>query len=217
MKNLLKKISNYISNLGKSKEKKELDEWVNEMNDLAKLHGRYSNKKDDKSIKATIIFLDPIPVKKNKPKLKDKKDNSGNDMIKTVSMESAMFALRTDNNTDLKKQNEQRKRFYLKINGIYFPEAWDKLSEETKKERLDALDSIGLEKENKDAGATKDFWSSGKLSKPDPTLSDSAYLKKISKESDERMGYSESTKEKEQTGTFTSQISGFNRKRGRRS
>ena len=75
-------------------------------------------------------------------------------------MESAMFALRTDNNTDLKKQNEQRKRFYLKINGIYFPEAWDKLSEETKKERLDALDSIGLEKENKDTGSIRDFWGS---------------------------------------------------------
>ena len=57
-----------------------------------------------KKITATIIFPDPIPVKKNKPKLKDKKDNSGNDMIKTVSMESVMFALRTDNNTDLKKQ-----------------------------------------------------------------------------------------------------------------
>ena len=215
MKNLLKKISNYISNLGKSKEKKELDEWVNESNELAKLHGRYSNKKDNKSIKATIIFPDPIPVKKNK--LKDKKDNSGNDMIKTVSMESAMLALRTDNNTDLKKQNEQRKRFYLKINGIYFPEAWDKLSEETKKERLDALDSIGLEKENKDTRSTKDFWGSQGLSKPDPKLSDSEHLKKISKEWDELMGYSESTKEKEQTATFESQISGYSRQKGRRS
>ena len=217
MKNLLKKISNYISNLGKSKEKKELDEWVNESNELAKLHGRYSNKKDDKSIKATIIFPVPIHVKKNKPKLKDKKDNSGSDMIKTVSMASAMFALRTDNNTDLKKQNEQRKRFYLKINGIYFPEAWDKLSEETKKERLDALDSIGLEKENKNTGSTKDYWGSEGLSKPDPKLSDSEHLKKILAEYRQLQGYSKSTKEKEQTGTFTSQISGYSRKRDKRS
>jgi len=71
--------------------------------------------------------------------------------------------------------------------------------------------------DNKDTGATKDFWGSEGLSKPDPKLSASAYLKKILKECDELQGYSESTKEKEQTGTFTSQISGFNRKRGRRS
>ena len=71
--------------------------------------------------------------------------------------------------------------------------------------------------DNKDTGATKDFWGSEGLSNPDPKLSASAYLKKILKECDELQGYSESTKEKEQTGTFTSQISGFNRKRGRRS
>ena len=71
--------------------------------------------------------------------------------------------------------------------------------------------------DNKDAGAITDFWSSGKLSKPDPKLSDSEYLKKILKEWDELHGHRESTKEKEQTATFTSQISGFNRKRGRRS
>ena len=71
--------------------------------------------------------------------------------------------------------------------------------------------------DNKDAGATKDFWGSEGLSKPDPKLSDSEHLKKISKEWDELMGYSESTKETEQTGTFTSQISGYSRKRGKRS
>ena len=135
MINLIKKISNYISNLGKSKEKNELDDWVNEMNELAKLHGRYSNKKDDKTIKATIIFPDPIPVKK---------DNSYRDPIKTVSLESAMFALTTDG-TDLKKQNEQRKRCYLTLPGIVFPEEWDELSEECKKERLDTIDEIGIE------------------------------------------------------------------------
>ena len=75
--------------------------------------------------------------------------DSDKNMIKTVSMVSAMFTLLSDKDTDLKKQNEQRKRFYLNIDGIYFPEDWDKLSEETKKERLDALDSNGLEKEDK--------------------------------------------------------------------
>ena len=137
MKNLLKKISNYISNLGKSKEKKELDEWVNESNELAKLHGRYSNKKDNKSIKATIIFPDPIPVKK--------------------------------------------------IN------------------------------DNKDAGATKFSWDSGMFSEPDPKLSNSEYLDKLLKGWDELDGHSESTKKTEQPGTFTSQISGYSRKRGKRS
>ena len=75
--------------------------------------------------------------------------DSDKNMIKTVSMVAAMVTLLSDKDTDLKKQNEQRKRFYLNIDGIYFPEDWDKLSEETKKERLDALDSIGLEKEDK--------------------------------------------------------------------
>ena len=75
--------------------------------------------------------------------------DSDKNMIKTVSMVSAMFTLLSDKDTDLKKQNEQRKRFYLNIDGIYFPEDWDEQSEETKKERLDALDSIGLEKEDK--------------------------------------------------------------------
>ena len=71
--------------------------------------------------------------------------------------------------------------------------------------------------DNKDAGATKYSWDSGEFSKPDPKLSASAYLKKILAECRQLPGYSKSTKEKEQTGTFTSQISGFNRKRGRRS
>tara|TARA_R100000742_G_C4276042_1_gene96867 strand:+ start:794 stop:1021 length:228 start_codon:yes stop_codon:yes gene_type:complete len=69
-----------------------------------------------------------------------------NNPIKTVSMVSAMFALLSDNDTNLKKQNEQRKRFYLTVEGISFPADWDKLSEETKKERLDTIDAIGLDK-----------------------------------------------------------------------
>ena len=102
-----------------------------------------------KKITATIIFPEPIPVQKNKPKLKDEKDNSYRDplitvSIKSVSIKSAQFALATDG-TDLEKQNEHRKRFYLKLDGIYFPEAWDELSEEYKKERLDRLDIIGIE------------------------------------------------------------------------
>ena len=71
--------------------------------------------------------------------------------------------------------------------------------------------------DNKDAGATKFSWDSEMFSKPDPKLSASAYLKKILKEWDELDGHSESTKETEQTGTFTSQISGYSRKRGKRS
>ena len=71
--------------------------------------------------------------------------------------------------------------------------------------------------DNKDAGATKFSWDSGMFSEPDPKLSNSEYLDKLLKEWDELDGHSESKKETEQTGTFTSQISGFNRKRGRRS
>ena len=71
--------------------------------------------------------------------------------------------------------------------------------------------------DNKDTGDTKFSWDSGMFSKPDPKLSVSEHLEKISKEWDELDGHSESTKEKEQIGTFTSQISGFNRKRDRRS
>ena len=97
-----------------------------------------------KKITATIIFPEPIPVQKNKPKLKDEKDNSYRDPLITVSIESAQFALATDG-TDLKKQNEQRKRIYLKLDGIVFPEGWDDLSEEHKKERLDTVDEMGLD------------------------------------------------------------------------
>ena len=71
--------------------------------------------------------------------------------------------------------------------------------------------------DNKDTGDTKYSWDSGVFSKPDPTLTDSEYLKKISKEWDKLHGHSESTKKNGKRGTFTSQISGFNRKRGRRS
>jgi hypothetical protein len=41
--------------------------------------------------------------------------------------------------------NEQRKRCYLTLPGIVFPEEWDELSEEFKKERLDTIDQIGIE------------------------------------------------------------------------
>ena len=71
--------------------------------------------------------------------------DNNNNPIKTVSAVSAIFALMTDKDTDLKKQNEQRKKFYLKLPGIFFPEAWDELSEEHKKERLDTVDEMGLD------------------------------------------------------------------------
>ena len=80
-----------------------------------------------------------------------------------------------------------------------------------------SLISVKKINDNKDTGDTKYSWDSGVFSKPDPTLTDSEYLKKISKEWDKLHGHSESTKKNEKIGTFTSQISGFNRKRGRRS
>jgi len=72
-----------------------------------------------------------------------------NDMMKTTSRVSAIFSIMTDKdkNMTLKKQNEQRVRFYQAGSNdlISFPDDWDSLSEEVKKQRLDQMDSIGLE------------------------------------------------------------------------
>ena len=54
----------------------------------------------------------------------------------------------TEKDGNLAKANAQRKRFYeAGVQGIHFPEDWDKLSEEEKKRRLDMVDSVGLDKD----------------------------------------------------------------------
>ena len=71
--------------------------------------------------------------------------NNEEGMHKTTSLVSKMFAIMTEKDGNLAKTNAQRKRFYeVGVQGIHFPEAWDKLSEEEKKRRLDKIDSVGL-------------------------------------------------------------------------
>jgi hypothetical protein len=71
--------------------------------------------------------------------------NNEEGMHKTTSLVSKMFAIMTEKDGNLAKTNAQRKRFYeAGVQGIYFPEDWDKLSEEEKKRRLDKIDSVGL-------------------------------------------------------------------------
>ena len=75
-------------------------------------------------------------------------NNKPNDMHKTTSMVSKMFSIMTEKDGNLAKANAQRKRFYeAGVQGIHFPEDWDKLSEEEKKRRLDMGDSVGLDKD----------------------------------------------------------------------
>ena len=71
-----------------------------------------------------------------------------NDMMKTTSRVSAIFSIMSED-MDLKKQNDQRARFYLagSQGNIKLPDDWDSLSDEVKKQRLDQMDSIGLNQE----------------------------------------------------------------------
>ena len=55
--------------------------------------------------------------------------------LKTVSMVSAMFGLMSKGQ-DQKKTNDQKKRFFDKVQGINFPEDWNNLPEEEKSKRL---------------------------------------------------------------------------------
>ena len=74
--------------------------------------------------------------------------NNEKGMLKTTSLVSKMFAIMTEKDGNLAKANAQRKRFYeAGVQGIHFPEDWDKLSEEEKKRRLDMVDSVGLGKD----------------------------------------------------------------------
>jgi hypothetical protein len=67
------------------------------------------------------------------------------DPLKTVGMVSALFSIMAEGNDDLRKTNNQRLRFYATQPGIIIPEDWDQLTPEDQKERLDRMDSIGLE------------------------------------------------------------------------
>jgi hypothetical protein len=65
--------------------------------------------------------------------------------LKTVSMVSAMFGLMSKGQ-DQKKTNNQKKRFFDKVQGINFPKDWNNLTEEEKSKRLEKVESVGLGK-----------------------------------------------------------------------
>ena len=67
------------------------------------------------------------------------------DPLKTVGMVSALFSIMAEGDDDLRKTNNQRLRFYATQPGIIIPEDWDELTPEDQKERLDKMDSVGLE------------------------------------------------------------------------
>ena len=67
------------------------------------------------------------------------------DPLKTVGMVSALFSIMAEGNDDLRKTNNQRLRFYATQPGIIIPDDWDQLTPEDQKERLDKMDSVGLE------------------------------------------------------------------------
>ena len=78
-----------------------------------------------------------------------KMKNDKNDMMKTTSLVSSIFSIMTEKDGDLKKKYDQRMRFYIAgSNGLITkPDDWDSLSNEVKKERLDKMDSFGLNQE----------------------------------------------------------------------
>ena len=65
--------------------------------------------------------------------------------LKTVSTVSAMFGLMSKGQ-DQKKTNNQKKRFFDKVQGINFPEDWNNLTEDEKSKRLEKVESVGLGK-----------------------------------------------------------------------
>jgi|TARA_R100001443_G_scaffold107996_1_gene118165 hypothetical protein len=67
------------------------------------------------------------------------------DFLKTVSMVSAMFGVMSKGQ-DQKKTNDQKKRFFDKVQGINFPEDWNNLPEEEKSKRLEKVEKVGLSK-----------------------------------------------------------------------
>jgi len=70
--------------------------------------------------------------------------------LKSVAAISSIFALMSnqDNEEQIRKTNNQRKRFYETQPGITFPDDWDSLATADQKKRLDMCDYVGLDKSN---------------------------------------------------------------------
>ncbi len=68
--------------------------------------------------------------------------------LSSVSSISSIFSIMANDETEeqVRKTNEQRKRFYETVNGISFPDDWNSLSVKDQKKRLDMVDYVGLEK-----------------------------------------------------------------------
>tara|TARA_B100001939_G_C16864238_1_gene583300 strand:- start:225 stop:767 length:543 start_codon:yes stop_codon:yes gene_type:complete len=68
------------------------------------------------------------------------------DHLKSVSSISAIFSLMANDETEdqMRKTNDQRKRFYETIEGISFPSDWNELSTKDQKERLDLVDKANI-------------------------------------------------------------------------
>jgi hypothetical protein len=73
-------------------------------------------------------------VKQHEPK---------SNIIKTVSMVSAMFGIMC-NKKEEKTKNKFQKKFFETVQGMNFPSDWDSLSEEEKSKRLNKVTKIGL-------------------------------------------------------------------------
>ena len=70
--------------------------------------------------------------------------------LRSVAAISSIFALisNQDNEEQIRKTNNQRKRFYETQPGITFPDDWDSLATADQKKRLDMCDYVGLDKSN---------------------------------------------------------------------
>jgi hypothetical protein len=68
--------------------------------------------------------------------------------FRSVAAISSIFALisNQDNEEQIRKTNNQRKRFYETQPGIIFPDDWDSLATADQKKRLDMCDYVGLDK-----------------------------------------------------------------------
>ena len=64
------------------------------------------------------------------------------DHLKTVGNISAIFNLMLGNDSDQRKINNQRLKFYLTIPGIHAPDDWDKLTVFEQSDRLDKMDKL---------------------------------------------------------------------------
>ncbi len=64
------------------------------------------------------------------------------DHLKTVGNVSAIFNLLRGNDSDQRKINNQRLRFYLTIPGIHAPDDWDELTVFEQSDRLEKMDKL---------------------------------------------------------------------------